>query len=226
MSARRVALVTYAFKVGGMESMLLALGQGLVRRGWAVDVVTTIERGEWFPCIAAAGLGAVHVEGRDRALDLGPEAHVERVGAVLGARGYRAVMLHHAKYAQAFLPKLGTDVFAMPVLHNDDEAIYRVGLACPDAWNVAVAVSPKVAEQARRRVGGGRVELVANGVAVPPQGGARTRAAGPLRVLSVGRLVDAQKGTSLLPAIVAEAVRRQVELRLDVIGDGPDRAAL
>jgi glycosyltransferase involved in cell wall biosynthesis len=56
-------------------------------------------------------------------------------------------------------------------------------------------------------------------------GRAEDDADGPLRVLSVGRLVP-DKGQLLLLEAVAELKRRGVAVTLTLVGDGPDRAAL
>ena len=217
---KRVALVTYALAGGGMETMLLRLGRGLQAAGWEPEIVTTVEPGAWAPRAAQAGLTLHHVPGRDTSL-LGGLAHARKVGAFLRERAYRAVLLNHAKYAQASLAMLPGDVLAAPVLHNDDEDIYRVGLANPEAWNVAIAVSGRVAEEARRRLPGREIRAVANGVEVPDEPPVRERSE-TLRVVFAGRLAHAQKGVLLLP----EIVRLAGDVHLDVLGDGPDRGAL
>jgi len=48
---------------------------------------------------------------------------------------------------------------------------------------------------------------------------------GPLEVLCVGRLVP-EKGQALLVEAIAELVRRDVDARLTLVGDGPSRAAI
>ena len=57
----------------------------------------------------------------------------------------------------------------------------------------------------------------------PPE--PRTEAAGPLRVLSVGRLVP-EKGQFILLQALAELQRREVDVTATLVGDGPDRLML
>ena len=76
----------------------------------------------------------------------------------------------------------------------------------------------------RLRVPAGRVVHIDNGLTLPPS----SPPTGPVRnLLFVGLLVE-RKGVDLLLAALAEAARTGLpdEVRLTVVGDGPERAAL
>src|SRR5829696_870549 len=162
----RIAFVTYAMHCGGVEAFLLRLGSYL-RESCDVEVITTIEPGEWFGRLAGLQIKAHHVAGYTRSGVLAPWQHSLRVRAQLIAGGYDLVFLNHTRHAQATLAGLPEHVVAIPILHNDVEEIYEVGCGNKDAWNAVVGVSPKVASKARERVPRRPVEEINYGVELP-----------------------------------------------------------
>jgi glycosyltransferase involved in cell wall biosynthesis len=87
-----------------------------------------------------------------------------------------------------------------------------------------VAVSPSTVEAMRDRLGWrGAVHVVPNGNTAAP-GGLPPRAATPT-IVCLGRLVP-QKRVDRLVGTVAELLDRVPDLRLDVIGGGPEEVAL
>jgi glycosyltransferase involved in cell wall biosynthesis len=224
----RVALVTYAMHCGGMEAFLLRLAPYLAKRGCTVEVITTVERGEWFGRFSRIGIQAEHVSGAGRPRVFAPLLHSLRVGSRIIRGNYDIVFLNHARHAQAVLARLPERVVAIPILHNDNPEIYDVGCANPDAWNVAVAVSQKVTTTARMRVPHRPVLHFPSGVDLPDAARWQTRkSAGPrLELLFVGRLEHGQKGVLYLPAIYRACLDRGLDAGLTIIGDGPDAAEL
>jgi len=224
----RVALVTYAMHCGGMETLLLRLGRYLREHGCEIEVFTTVERGEWFERWTELGITAQHVAGRSSGTLLAPVLHSLRVASRLSAGDFDIVFLHHSLHAQASIAKLPGHVVVIPVLHNDEEYIYRVGCSNPDAWNVAVAVSPKVAAAARHRVPGRPVIQISSGVDLPDAQSFQRRRSldGRLELIFVGRLEHSQKGVLWLPDILKACRERGTVARLTIVGDGPDRAKL
>jgi glycosyltransferase involved in cell wall biosynthesis len=224
----RIALVTYAMHCGGMESFLLRLAAYFHEQGCSVELITTVERGEWFGRLAELGIPAHHVPGYRSSGLLNPLQHTLRVSAQLRRGNYEAVLLNHSRHAQAGLARLPEPVVAIPILHNDSEPIYQVGCGNADAWNVAVAVSRKVADTAQQRVPRRPVLEITSGVELPTasQWQSRRGWSRPLQLIYIGRLDHAQKGVLWLPPIYRACLNRGVECLLTVVGDGPDAAAL
>jgi glycosyltransferase involved in cell wall biosynthesis len=224
----RIAFVTYAMHCGGMETFILRLGTYLRQEGCEVELVTTIEPGEWFGRLAELNIRAHHVAGYSPSGPLTPYEHSLRVGTQLTAGEYDLIFLNHAKHAQAVLARLPESVVAIPILHNDVKDIYQVGCGNPDAWNAAVAVSPKVAASARERVPRRPVLEITSGVELPtPELWQRRQSfSRPLELIFIGRLDHAQKGVLWLPDIYQACLDRGVEARLTIVGDGPDAQAL
>jgi glycosyltransferase involved in cell wall biosynthesis len=119
---------------------------------------------------------------------------------------------------------LPEDVVCIPVLHNDNEEIYQVGCGNPGAWNVAVAVSHKVATTARNREPDRPILEITSGVELPEpsQWAGRKKWSLPLELIFIGRLDHGQKGVLWLPEIYRACLDRGIECRLTVVGDGPD----
>ena len=220
----RIALVAPALEVGGMESMFFGLGRGLRALGAEVTIVVTERRGAWHSRPRQEGFASI---------DLVPPPwwsrrhHARAVARCL--RAYDAVLLHHSRSAQSGLGLLGESTVAVSVLHNDDEAIFRVGLGNADNLDWAVAVSPVVQERALSQ-GAKRETLlcIANGVDVAASypKAATKRGAAPLRLVFLGRLEQRQKGILDLPDILARVQSGGLQVRFDVIGAGVDAAVL
>ncbi|GAA0948808.1 glycosyltransferase family 4 protein [Nonomuraea longicatena] len=88
---------------------------------------------------------------------------------------------------------------------------------------LSVAVSPSTAAAMRERLGWlGPIEIVPNGVSVDPGGGSRERRP---RIVCVGRLV-AHKRVDLLLDAVPELRERWPDLRVDIVGRGPEEDRL
>ena len=211
-----------------MEAFLLRLGSYLRQQGCDVELITTIEPGEWFGRLADLHIKAHHVAGYSRAGLWAPLQHSLRVSSQLAAGGYDLIFLNHARHAQATLARLPEHVVAIPVLHNDVHEIYEVGCGNQDAWNAAVAVSPKVASNARQRVPHRPVLEITSGVELPnPSLWQKRRGFGtPLKLIFIGRLDHAQKGILWLPDIYQACLDRGVDATLTIVGDGPDAKEL
>jgi glycosyltransferase involved in cell wall biosynthesis len=224
----RIALVTYAMHCGGLEAFLLRLGGYLRQQGYDVEVITTLEPGEWFGRVAELGMKASHVSGRSGSGFLTPLQHSGRVRRKLARGGYDVIFLNHSRHAQACIGGLPDATLVIPILHNDYEEIYRVGCANADAWNVAIAVSPRVAETARQRVPRRPVLPILSGVDLPDEALLAGRRAfeQPIRLIFVGRLHHAQKGVLWLPDILHRCLDRGLDVTLTIVGDGPDAEKL
>lgn len=225
----RIALTTYALHRGGMEAFILRLGGFLRAEGHDVTVVTTVTPGEWFGRAGESGLRGVHLAPDAPSGWFAPLRHAWDVGRWLARGGFDVVLLNHDRYGQAGLGLVPDRVAVLPILHNDDDSVYRVGCANRRAWNAMVAVGPRVAAEARRRVPDRPVREIRYGVDLPTESEMAARRGAPdgtLEVVYSGRLDDRQKRVLMLPDIVARARDLGLSLKLTVVGDGPDRDAL
>lgn len=138
----------------------------------------------------------------------------------LAARKHRLplVITHHG---QDILPGCGGGFLC--------RTVYSVLLALAARharWNVAVA--PAVSEALHRRLAlpRNRIKVIVNGVPLPALAPAERRRHGKgMRIVSVGRLVKL-KGQALLIDAAAELVREDPDVRVFIVGDGPEREPL
>src|SRR5262249_49046138 len=132
------------------------------------------------------------------------------------------------RLAQAAMAVVPDSTVIIPILHNDSDYVYSIGCANQSAWNVAVAVSERVLQTAKLRVADKPVVLIHHGVDIPSEL-PHTRVSNyesPMRLVFAGRLDHCQKGVLLLPEILAGCIRGGFNVKLSVIGDGPDRGKM
>lgn len=225
IQSHRIALVTYALRCGGVSAFLFRLGRHLQRRGWAVDLITTEEEGDWFDLAGRYGLRARHVSGIESRTRV---EHSVVVGSALVEGNYNAVLLNHTPHAQMSIGMLPDSTIVVPILHGDDEPIYEVAGRNRQAWNIMVAPSPKLHAVAQLRVPDRPVVMIPHGVAIPVDEALQIekRAAEPLKLAFVGRLDESHKGLSLLPKILTGCIDRGAEPKLRIAGAGQDGARL
>jgi glycosyltransferase involved in cell wall biosynthesis len=237
MSARPIALVThrYAPAIGGVERVVEQLARGLVRRGIAVEVVTTdptrqlpmVEQRDGvlvrrFPTLA-----------NDSTYYVAP-----RLSAWLKRNAARFALIHAHSYHTALAPQAalaawgaGIPLLLSPYFHGGGHAPLRQALHLPyrlaGHWMVRQArwlIYISQAERAlfERQFGPGRAQLVAPcGVEIAPLLAAPpvARPAGRKTILAVGRLEAYKQTDRLLMALPL----LPPEYELVVIGNGPLR---
>jgi glycosyltransferase involved in cell wall biosynthesis len=173
-----------------------------------------------------------HERGHGEVVDLrsGSDAALARamVEHIL-ARGYDGVFVNVlASRVQTnairFMP---AHVRRIMLVHNITPGTYAAARSVRDWVDATVGVSPRIRDDLVARHGFPADRTVAIGNAVDLAAFAavgRSTGAGPLRLLSLGRIEDAAKGVFWLPEIAARL--RPGEATLTIAGDGPDLAAL
>ncbi len=223
----KIALFVGGMWVGGVTTYVLNLGCYLRDAGHDVTVVAC-DTGEWWPQIRVVGL---------RSKLIAPGVWTSTAGLALRLADYftkekyDVIFLNNGlgvRPAQLSLHRLPDDVFAVPVLHNDLERIYRHASLNQRVWHVAVAVSPKVRSASARAMPKKNIVEIPYGIETPSVNTLISRRPWeqPLRLLFVGNLSQNHKGIFLLPTILAILQRQNVATRLTIIGDGEDRLAL
>jgi glycosyltransferase involved in cell wall biosynthesis len=218
----KVALFVGGMWVGGVTTYVLDLGRLLLDAGRQATVVAC-EAGPWWPRLAENGIpGALLPPGRWESM----AHHARRLARHFDAGGYDVVLLNNGlgvRPAMLGLHLWPDNIIAIPVLHNDLARVYAHAQINRAAWNMAVAVSPKVGRSAAARMPDKQIETIPYGIALPTPQQLAKRADWelPLRLLFVGSLYDAHKGVLRLPAILAGCQAGAIPVRLTVIGAGP-----
>lgn len=110
------------------------------------------------------------------------------------------------------------------IVHNITRGTYNAARAMRDYVHASVGVSPRIRSDLIESCGfsSERTFTIPNAVNIGAfkQGDRTSRSHRPLRLLSLGRIVDSDKGVFWLPKILEHVA--QGEARLTIAGDGPD----
>jgi len=223
----KIALFVGDMRIGGVTTFVLDLGQILLKAGHTITLVAC-GQGERWSRLEENGIPAV---------SLSPYRwesafhHARRLANHFIAERYDLVFINIGLGVLPVMRGLHgwpAETAAMPILHNDLARVYAHAQINRRAWNVAVAVSPKVQTAAAALLPDKPILSIPYGINVPPgqQLAARLPWETPLRLLFVGSLWDAHKGILRLPKILAACRERKIPARLTVIGEGGDRDRL
>jgi glycosyltransferase involved in cell wall biosynthesis len=241
MTPARLALFLPTLDDGGAEHVMLNLGTSLSARGHVVDLVVGVPGGPLTPHVPA-GLKVVDLGARRTTVALAPFVRYlrrERPSALLSTLEHANILSVWA----AWLARTGVRVVireASPVLPQSQivGAKLRLQRALQRQFypraSLVVAVSRGVADGLRNDLGvpAAKIRTIYNPIVTPDL---PRRAAEPLDdpwfapgappvVLAVGRLAVEKDFGNLLRAFAR--VRAQRPLRLVVLGEGQERAAL
>ncbi len=221
----KVALVTYALNVGGLETFMIGLAHQLRAKGLEPTFVITDFIGPWHNKPLEEGF---KIETILSSLWQSRIGHARALAHVLSS--FDVILLNHSLVAQSALGMLPESCVAVSILHNDHDAIYNVGLANIENVDRIVAVSEKVrAEAIRRGAPPEKVRFIRNGVDIfanYPKVDRPSLPNEPLKVVYVGTIEHAQKGVFYLPGIMSKVAQRGYPVSLEVVGDGKDMAPL
>ena len=220
---RTEAAATYGIKQHGVAGALRALSVAAGAHPGAL--LRTL--------LAAWGLGC----GLRRLYALAYAVEAVMVARWMAARGLRHLHVHFGNEAAAvgLLVKVYSGAGLSLTIHGPDEFDNVSGQRLRqkvEAADCVVCISQFARSQLMRLTAPAqwtKLQLCRLGVEPghfgPTAGALPTRAPGPVRLLSVGRLAPA-KGQLLLVQACAELAHEGQLFELTVVGDGPDRAAL
>lgn len=221
----RIAFVTYALQVGGVETFIKLLANYFQAQGHEVDLIETLVKGRWSETFEAEGYRVVRILPNRYRSSIW---HTERIAQVLG--NYDAVILNDSPYAQAVLGLLPEKTVAISVVHMFLTSMVRNAAANCNNLDALSAVSPAVRDSViEYGVDKSRVFCIPNGIEVSeqwPKSGHDFSQGDTLHVVYVGAINHAQKGVMYLPGIIKEALTLGAKLRLEVIGEGTDMEEL
>lgn len=126
---------------------------------------------------------------------------------------------------QSNIPRfLAADVRRIMIVHTITVATYAGARTIRDHVHATVCVSPRIRSDLERRHGFARdrLHVIPNAIDLTRfrRVSRANRGAAPLRLLSLGRIINSDKGVFWLPAIMRRLALHQVQLT--IAGDGPD----
>lgn len=213
--------------IGGGPRFALELGTALRERGHHVTIVVQ-QPGPWWPEVERCGLAGWL---QPVPFAASRQGQARRLADFWNASRTDAILINISRLnsaAQSALHLVDDRISLIPVLHGDWMELYRIAGELAPLWNAAVTVSPAVHRSASAILLNKPIINIHYGVDIPDERTLHTRAdwSTPLRLLFVGRLIDAHKGILRLPQILAACRARGLPVHLTIVGDGPDRAAL
>jgi glycosyltransferase involved in cell wall biosynthesis len=217
----RIALVTYALQVGGVETFLRLLGRYFSDLGHTVTFLETLEKGQWSASFVVDGFKVMRIL---PAPFKSKVAHSKNIATFLS--DFDLVILNDAPLAQASLGLLPDNTVVIPVLHMHMTSMVRNAAGNRQNWDVISAVAPAgKASLVHFGIDPTRVVCIPNGIKVP-KGLSKISTPSPedrlLKVVYIGAVNHSQKGVLYLPDIFRSLVGQNIPITLDIVGDGPD----
>jgi len=215
----KIAICIPRSTIGGVSTSTYILASGLRERGYQADIVIT----------------GKHV-GPDyqRALDDGWPVHSicagelwlrDRIARVLAyLSSYDVVINNHSLETRLVMPALDASVSRISVIRSTDHRVIHEARYGADYLDAMVGISPAVSAALKEQISDCPVYTIPNAVLV--ENDSLPSLSFPLRIIYVGRLESRQKDILLLPDIAEQMRERDMSFRLDIVGDGPDRAKL
>jgi phosphatidyl-myo-inositol alpha-mannosyltransferase len=227
----RIALVCpYAFDdPGGVQTHVRELAERLLDRGHAVEVLAPVRRGASPSYVHAVGRPVnIPYNASNAPIDPRPWSR-KAVRCQLTRFGPDIVHVHEPLTPSTSMwATLEARAPVVATFHSGASRARLFDLAAPLLRRVArrlavrIAVSDAAAAFAGQRIGG-HFEIVPNGVDLARFTDADPADLGPgVKLLFLGRL-DTRKGFPVAVAAFARLAGERPDLRLIVVGDGPDR---
>lgn len=217
----KIALVTYALQMGGIETFLRLLAKYFIEKGHNVDFVETLTKGRWSECFSGDGYKVIQILGNRLESRL---RHSRRIADQL--KNYDVIILNDAPFAQASLGLLRQQTIVVPVVHMCLTSMIRNAAANSCNWDAVSAVSPAVRDKLiQYGISEDKVFCIPNGIDVLdnwPKENINFARPRTLEVLYLGAISHVQKGVFYLPGVYNKVVESGSEIHLKVVGDGPD----
>lgn len=218
----KIALVTYALEIGGVESVLLSLAEYFKSHNHVVDFIETSSKGLWSNEFTKKGYN-VH------SIIINPfESRIQHANRLANhLENYDAILINDAPYAQSIIGLLPARIIVLPILHNNLDSMINNAIANKGQWDKVVCVSPSLQNVLNEKTSIEKNEtvVISNGVSVDgswPKAEENFDDIESLKVLFVGRVEQKQKGVLYLPTIIKKVLEKSTQsIHLTIIGDGP-----
>lgn len=217
----KVAVVTYALEVGGVEAFIKHIANYCTNQGNEVVIFETLRVGKWSKLFSDTGYAV------KRILPRYYNSRIQHVKAIAKSlSGFDLVILNDAPYGQAALGLLNNNIVAIPVLHNDLKSIINNAMANSQNWDALVVVSPKLLTHMDAAfIAKKKAICIPNGVAIhslEKRYDLTICSNKPFRLVFIGSMNHSQKGVFYLPEIFTKVVSQFPNIKFDLLGDGVD----
>jgi glycosyltransferase involved in cell wall biosynthesis len=219
----KVAFVTYALQVGGVERFIFNISKYLISHGYEVEVIEAENRGIWKSYLIQNGIPVSSITTNLLTI---PYLHSARLARKL--KEFDTVFLIDVPLAQAALELLPANTACFPVIQLSIPSFYKNAVSNSTQWNAIIAVSNQIKQNLLVDFGiePSRVIMIPNSIFVTRYPEKEFNLDQEIKIVFAGRIENNQKGVFLLPEIMKQLIIKYPQSRLTVIGDGPDLANL
>ena len=217
----KIAVVTYALEVGGVEVFIKNIYNYLNKKGHEVIILETLRVGKWSKLFCNNGYIV------ERILPKYCDSRIKHVKAIAKfLNKFDLIILNDAPYGQAALGLLNNRIVAISVLHNDLNSIINNAIANCENWDAIIAVSPKLLTIIETKYFvKNKTFCIPNGVEIhdlKKQFKLEESSLKPLRLIYIGNMNHEQKGIFYLPDIFIKVKSIFPNVQIDLLGDGVD----
>lgn len=156
--------------------------------------------------------------------------HEERIEGLYrdcAALQARAVVAGLGSGAFDFLRYLPAGCLRIGMIQSDDECVYDLVERYLPWLDIVAGVSLEICRKMEVRLGVGGIPVVHQPYGVPmPEKTVARESAGPLQVLYLGRVIEAQKRVGLMARVMKRTLEEVPDIRWTIAGDGPDLATM
>ncbi len=219
----RIAIVTYALQVGGVESFIRLLAKYFISAGNEVDIIEVLKKGATADQFREEGFTVREIFQGNFSSAV---SHAEVIGKDL--QTYDAVLLNDVPAAQSALGLLRDDTAAIPVVHQSFlQNMIDTAVQNAQNWDSVVGVGPAIRERIRQKnIKPGDIFYIPNGVEVPVSYPRVEDKGKKLSVLFAGAITHVQKGVLYLPEIIGKVLAGRSSVTFSIVGDGADLPVL
>lgn len=224
-SAKTLVVLSETLPLGGTATFVMNLCRGMSHReDWkcvaaglrGLDEIGAQIRKEGLPILAPNPASVLH---EDRIEDLYRQC--ARLQSQAVAAGLGSGAFDFLRYVPAGCLRIG-------MIQSDDECVYDLVESYLPWIDIVAGVSTEICRKMQVRLGNRTTPVVvAQPYGVPmPESPRTVSPGGPLKVLFLGRVIEAQKRVGLMARVMKRTLAEVPEIRWTIAGDGPELAAM
>ncbi len=225
MMAKTLVVLSETLPLGGTATFVMNLCRGMSRReDWdcvgaglrGLDEIGAQIRKEGLPILAPDPASILHEERIEDLYRQCARLQPRAVAAGLGSGAFDFL-----RYVPAGCLRIG-------MIQSDDECVYDLVDDYLPWIDIVAGVSTEICRKMQVRLGNRTTPVVvAQPYGVPmPESPRTVTAGGPLKVLFLGRVIEAQKRVGLMARVMKRTLAEVPEIRWTIAGDGPELGAM
>ena len=210
--------------LGGSATFVMNLSLGMSRRDdWNSIPAGLLGLNEIGAQIREAGL-PIYAPSDSMVLH---EERIEDLYRECAKLGTRAVAAGLGSVAFDFLRYVPSGCLRIGMIQCDEECVYELVDRYLPWLDIVVGVSREICRKMEARLGPGGIPVVHQPYGVPmPESPPPRTTGGSLRVLFLGRVIEAQKRVGLMARVMECTLREVPDIRWTVAGDGPELTSM